>query len=119
MSTACQISVCGSIVRDPLRTLEPIAFRAGHGWIALGGELTKWSLKSERMYVRGQQNKINPNPSMKTKAELIRTCLLVAALFQAVTSGAQSPTFTNSTYTVEVGRLIPRQQISMAMANWI
>ena len=31
MSTACQIVVCGSIVPDPLQTLEPIAFRAGTG----------------------------------------------------------------------------------------
>ena len=31
MSTACQIVVCGSIVPDPLQTLEPVAFRAGPG----------------------------------------------------------------------------------------
>jgi len=31
MSTACQIVVCGSIVPDPLQTLEPVASRAGTG----------------------------------------------------------------------------------------
>jgi hypothetical protein len=31
MSTAYQIVVCGSIVPDPLQTLEPAAFRAGTG----------------------------------------------------------------------------------------
>jgi len=44
---------------------------------------------------------------MKTKIDLIRTCLLVTALFQAVTSGAQSPTFTNSTYIVGSGPTYP------------
>ena len=31
MSTAYQIVVCGSIVPDPLQTLESAAFRAGTG----------------------------------------------------------------------------------------
>jgi len=31
MSTAYKIVVCGSIVPDPLRTLEPVAFRVGKG----------------------------------------------------------------------------------------
>jgi hypothetical protein len=29
MSTACQIVVCGSIVPDPLQTLEPVASPTG------------------------------------------------------------------------------------------
>ena len=31
MSTVYQIIICGSIVRDPLQTLEPVASLAGTG----------------------------------------------------------------------------------------
>jgi hypothetical protein len=44
---------------------------------------------------------------MKSKRNLTQICLLCAAMLQAAASGAQALTFTNSTYTVGSGPVMP------------
>lgn len=44
---------------------------------------------------------------MKTKQNLIQTCLVVAVLLQAATSEAQNLTFTSTTYPVGSGPVVP------------
>ena len=63
MSIACQIVVCGSVVPDPLQTLEPVTGPAGPALkneMMLPAILDPWA--SHALYEAANLTKIRPAP---------------------------------------------------------